>query len=87
MNVGHHETTDIGEMNTRNGPRYWLHGSPEDDGGSSEWRQRVFDYEVDLAPHQPVVHVSWYEAMAYCKWAGRRCVVQMRTVTLLRSSM
>ena len=87
MNVGHHETTDVGEMNTRNGPRYWLHGSPEDDGGSSEWRQRVFDYEVDLAPHQPVVHVSWYEAMAYCKWAGRRCVVQMRTVTLLRSSM
>jgi hypothetical protein len=72
MNVGHHETTDVGEKNTRIAPRYWRHGSPGEAG--SEWRQRIFDYEVNLAPHEPVVHVSWYEAMAYCRWAGRRCV-------------
>jgi iron(II)-dependent oxidoreductase len=26
----------------------------------------------ELAPHQPVVFVTWYEAEAWCRWAGRR---------------
>jgi gamma-glutamyl hercynylcysteine S-oxide synthase len=24
------------------------------------------------APHHPIIHVSWYEAEAYCRWADRR---------------
>jgi len=46
-------------------PIYWRR-----DGG--RWMQRVFDGYVPLREHLPVMHVNWYEAEAYCKWAKRR---------------
>jgi len=46
-------------------PKYWV----KRDGA---WVQRRFDGIVPLRPDEPVVHVSWHEARAYCRYANRR---------------
>lgn len=46
-------------------PVYWRRQA---DG----WVRRDFDRWVPLEPHRPVIHVNFYEAEAFCRWAGRR---------------
>ena len=40
--------------------------------GGGGWERRHFDSRVPLEPHKAVIHVNWFEADAYCRWAGRR---------------
>ena len=46
-------------------PLYWRRG----EGG---FERRVFDTWRPLEPNLPVIHICWFEAEAYCNWAGRR---------------
>ncbi|WP_406347600.1 ergothioneine biosynthesis protein EgtB [Streptomyces sp. NBC_00144] len=46
-------------------PLFWRR-----EGG--QWLRRRFGAVEPVAPDEPVLHVSWYEADAYARWAGRR---------------
>lgn len=46
-------------------PHYWR----RQDG---LWQQRRFDAWAPLPLREPVIHVNWHEAQAYCRYAGRR---------------
>ena len=47
-------------------PGYWINN------GDGEWLMRRFDQTLPLAANEPVIHITWYEADAYCRWAGLR---------------
>ncbi len=47
-------------------PVYWKKDS---DG---EWYTKVFDQYLPLELNHAVIHVSWHEAQAFCKWSNRR---------------
>lgn len=46
-------------------PLYWRREN-------GQWQERFFDQWLPLEPDYPVKHVSYWEAQAYCKYAGRR---------------
>ena len=53
------------KANKWNSPMYW----EKIDG---KWNIRDFSGIREINPNEPVCHVSYYEAEAYCKWAGKR---------------
>jgi iron(II)-dependent oxidoreductase len=46
-------------------PIYWRHDS-------GRWERRSFQCWQPLREGHPVDHISWFEADAWCRWAGRR---------------
>jgi len=40
--------------------------------GDGAWSRARFGHVEPLPPDEPVQHVSWYEADAYARWAGKR---------------
>ncbi|MGE5292310.1 MAG: ergothioneine biosynthesis protein EgtB [Micromonosporaceae bacterium] len=55
-------------------PLFW-----ERNGGAQDqhWVRRRFGAVEPVPPAEPVLHVSWYEADAYARWAGRRLPTEM----------
>ncbi len=56
-------------------PVYWIPGSGEG------FQVRRFDLIEPLPLNEPIIHVNWFEANAYCAWAGRRLPTEVEWET------
>jgi gamma-glutamyl hercynylcysteine S-oxide synthase len=59
------ESGEFQNLTQQSHPRFWRRAA-------NGWQQRRFNEWIELAPDEPVIHVSAHEADAYCHWAGQR---------------
>ena len=65
------------ELWSEEGEKWWQEVQPEHPvywkrESSNRWLRRHFQQYLPLENDLPVMHVNWFEAEAYCRWAGRR---------------
>lgn len=60
-------------------PLYWQRSG--DPARPSGWTQFTLHGRQPIAPHAPVVHVSWFEADAYARWRGAQDGLTLRLPT------
>lgn len=60
---------EIAKAEGWNAPLYWQRGDSE---SGSRWQVFTLYGMQPLDPDEPVCHISWYEADAYARWAGKR---------------
>ena len=54
------------ETEDSHAPGYWYQPGPH------RWWTQCFGFDEPVNAEAPVVHVSWFEADAYARWAGKR---------------
>ncbi|HLH87830.1 MAG TPA: ergothioneine biosynthesis protein EgtB [Xanthobacteraceae bacterium] len=52
-------------------PGYWRQGEKAEDAGDGAWSVMTLAGRVPVDPALPVCHVSYYEADAFARWAGK----------------
>jgi ergothioneine biosynthesis protein EgtB len=67
---------DAVERNRWRAPLYW---SLDPKGGEQSWKICTLRgvFQVELMAHLPVSHVSFYEADAFARWAGKRLATEL----------
>ncbi len=67
---------DLVEQEQWNAPLYWVKEEKErrrgGGGGKVAWTKKDFHGLNRIDPDEPVINVSYYEADAYARWAGKR---------------
>jgi len=58
-------------------PLYWQRNGT----GSDDWRVFTLHGPAPIDPHTPIVHVSYFEADAYARWAARQLDAPVRLPT------